>query len=74
MPKEDIVSTSALPGIPGAIGQYFIKHVTGQISTLTIKTYQSGKEAFEASEVDVIMLDEECPLDIYIECQMRAYY
>ena len=72
LPKDDIIKISALPGIPGAYGQYFIKHVSGGQSTIVIKTYQSGKNAFEGAAVDIIMLDEECPLDIYVECQMRV--
>ncbi len=62
----------AMPGIPQGYGQYFIKHKTGGVSKIIVKTYQSGKDAFESAAVDVIMLDEECPLDIYVESQMRT--
>jgi len=73
IPRDAIAKEPlALPGIAGGYGQYFIKHKSGGVSTIIIKTYQSGKEAFEAAKIDVVMLDEECPLDIYIECQMRT--
>lgn len=62
----------AMPGCPGGKGQYFIKHVTGGVSKIIVKTYQAGKDAFESAAVDVIMLDEEAPLVIYVEAQMRT--
>lgn len=73
IPKNKIAKECyALPGIPGGIGTYFIKHTSGGFSTIEIKTYKAGKESFEAAKVDVIMLDEEAPLDIYVECNMRT--
>jgi phage terminase large subunit-like protein len=63
---------ASLSGINGGYGQYFIKHVSGGVSKIIVKTYNSGKNAFEAAKVDVIMLDEECPMDIYVECQIRT--
>lgn len=73
IPKDKIAAPpTALQGTPGGYGEYFVKHKSGGISTIVIKTYNSGKEAFEAARVDVIMLDEECPLEIYIECLMRT--
>lgn len=62
----------SMPGVPQGFGQYFIKHVSGGISKIIIKTYQAGQAAFESAAVDVIMLDEECPINIYVECQMRT--
>ena len=62
----------SMPGVPGGKGQYYIKHKSGGISKIIIKTYQAGKNAFESAKVDVIMLDEECPMDIYVECQIRT--
>ncbi len=70
--KDSIVDTQAMPGVPGGIGQYAIKHKSGNVSKIIMKTYQAGKNAFEAAKVDVIMLDEECPMDIYVECQIRT--
>lgn len=72
MPKDVLEKTSAMSGVSNAIGQYFVKHVTGGTSTITMKTYQAGRTAFEAAAVHVVMLDEECPYDIYVECIMRT--
>lgn len=76
IPKEDIVELKAMPGVSGGIGQYVIKHYTNGVydgnSIIVVKTYQAGKDAYEGATVDVVMLDEECPFDIYVECQMRT--
>lgn len=73
IPKDSFVGTpTALQGTPGGYGTYRIKHKSGGISTIIVKTYQAGKNAFESAKVDVIMLDEEVPLDIYVECQIRT--
>lgn len=72
IPLHKIKELSSMPGVPNGIGQYFIKHVSGGTSKIIVKTYNAGKNAFESAAVDVIMLDEEAPLDIYVECQMRT--
>lgn len=73
IPKELLVKTTPMPGgLSGAIGTYKIKHVSGGESEIVVKTYQAGKNAFESAKVDVVMLDEECPMDIYTECQIRT--
>lgn len=43
---------------------------TGEYSTVTIKTYESGRTAFEGTTRN-IWLDEEPPEDIYNECLAR---
>ncbi len=73
IPKDRFVSQpTALQGTPGGFGTYKIKHKSGGTSEIIIKTYNAGKNAFESATVDVIMLDEECPMDIYVESQMRT--
>jgi phage terminase large subunit-like protein len=61
-----------MPGVPGAIGQIFVKHVSGGVSEITFKTYNAGQPAFESAAVDYAHLDEECPRDIYAEVAMRT--
>lgn len=72
IPKDRIVDTIQISGSGGCIGQYFIRHVSGGVSKIVVKTYHAGKNAFESAKVDVIMLDEECPMDIYTESQIRT--
>lgn len=49
-----------------------VPHISGGLSEISFKTYEQGREAFEAAKIDLILLDEEPPFDIYKECQMRT--
>jgi phage terminase large subunit-like protein len=49
-----------------------VKHQSGGFSTLLLKSYDQRREAFQGSEQDVILLDEEPPLEIYTECLLRT--
>ena len=73
IPRDTIAREPlAMPGIANGFGQYFIKHVSGGISRIVTKSYNSGIEAFKGAAIHVAMLDEQCPLNIYTECQMRT--
>lgn len=72
IPEKLLIDKISYQGVAGTIGVYKIKHVSGGISTITIKTYQSGRTAFESAVVDIIHLDEECPRDIFSECITRT--
>lgn len=50
----------------------YVKHSSGGISPLVLKSYDQRREAFQGTEQDIIWLDEEPPLDIYTECLMRT--
>ncbi len=49
-----------------------IKHVSGGWSTLGLKSYEQGRGSFEGTEQEEIWLDEEPPLEVYIECLIRT--
>lgn len=59
-------------GVPDTVDVLYIKHKSGRTSTLTFKSYDQRREAFQGTEQDVIWLDEEPPLDIYTECLLRT--
>jgi phage terminase large subunit-like protein len=40
--------------------------------TISIKSYEAGRESFQGAEVHIILLDEEPPEDIWTECKMRG--
>ncbi len=58
--------------VPDTIETVYIKHISGDVSELVFKSYEQRRKAFEGTEQDVILLDEEPPLDIYSECQTRT--
>jgi phage terminase large subunit-like protein len=72
IPKEWIDFSSIIRETQGAIDQFAVKHVSGQLSTVSIKTYMQGVEAFFGVERDVIWLDEIVPREIYAECVART--
>ena len=41
LPKDTIVETRSMPGIPGAVGQIVIKHKSGTNSYIVVKTSRS---------------------------------
>lgn len=49
-----------------------VRHVTGGFSTITLKSYKEGREAWQAKPGTNILLDEEPPMAIYTEALMRA--
>jgi len=72
IPSECIVSTSAKAGVSNAFDTVFVKHASGGVSKLQFKSYDQGRESFQGEEIDVDWLDEEPPIDIYIECLLRT--
>lgn len=69
---EHIVNVSPKAGIPNAAEIIQVKHASGGTSQLILKSYDQRREAFQGTEQDVIWLDEEPPMDVYIECLIRT--
>ena len=59
-------------GVPDAVEIVAVKHISGGVSELVLKSYDQRREAFQGTERDVIWLDEEPPLAIYTECLLRT--
>lgn len=70
--KEDIIDTRSMPGVPGAIGQIIIKHKSGGNSYIVVKTYEMGREQFQAAKINVVLFDEEPPEEIFSEALTRT--
>lgn len=71
IPAADIGFPAWKRGIQDLVDTVPIKHRSGGWSLLGIKSYEQGRGAFEGTEKDVIWLDEEPPLEVYIECGVR---
>lgn len=73
LPRDSIVRTSPKAGVPEAIEIVRVKHApTDGISTLVFKSFDQGPDAFEGTEQDGILLDEEPPLNVYTPCLLRT--
>ena len=72
IPGEDIVDIVPMLGYPGAVEQIQVRHrPSGGLSLLGIKSYDQGRKSFQGTVKHLIWNDEECPLDVYIECLAR---
>src|SRR5262249_26010373 len=72
IPADAIVEKNMNAGTPDAIDTAWIKHVSGDNSHLTLKSYEQGREGFDGDAIHVIWLDEEPELPIYTECLLRT--
>jgi phage terminase large subunit-like protein len=72
IPKDAIIDYRPKHGIPDAIDTVRIKHSSGRESLIQFQSYDQGREAFQATERDVIIEDEEPPLAIHTESLIRT--
>ena len=72
IPHANLGRISIKQGIADAVEIINVKHQSGGMSQLILKSYDQRRESFQGSEQDVILLDEEPPLEIYTECLLRT--
>jgi|SRR5579859_6135052 len=72
IPGDDIVGTpTSARGLADSIDTAAVKHATGGVSRITLKSYEQGRESFQAAKIDVGWCDEEPPIAIYTEMLTR---
>lgn len=72
IPGDTLLKVTAGRGIAGAVDTVSVRHVSGGISLLTMKTYDQGRERWQGETLDLVAFDEEPPLDIYLEGLTRT--
>lgn len=72
VPKRRIIDIAPARGIADGVDYVAVRHVSGRDSTLTVKTYDQGRERWQASTLDLVWFDEEPPADIYTEGLTRT--
>jgi phage terminase large subunit-like protein len=72
IPAHTMHHVSHKSGAPGAVDTVWVKHVSGGLSTLGLKSYEQRREAFQGTSIEVIWLDEEPDQDIVTECLLRT--
>ena len=65
LPRASILKAVRKPGIPNAYSNLQVSHVSGDNSSISFLSYESGKEAWYGVGVNYILLDEEPPEEIY---------
>jgi phage terminase large subunit-like protein len=72
IPKECLGELVPSRGVADLLDSIKVKHDSGGISTVGLKSYISGRERFQGETLDIVWLDEEPSIDIYTECLTRT--
>ena len=72
LPAHTLGQCSTLQGVPGAVDTIRIKHVSGGWSTIGFKNYKQDIQAFMGTSRHWVWPDEECPIEIWNECNIRT--
>jgi phage terminase large subunit-like protein len=73
IPKADILEIKrASHGVADAVETILVRHSSGGISRITLKTYDQGRLRWQGETLDFVWFDEEPPEDIYIEGLTRT--
>src|SRR5262249_61049714 len=59
-------------GIGDLLDGIKLRHVSGGVSTIGIKSYLRGRESFQGETLDFLWFDEEPPPDVYLEGLTRT--
>jgi phage terminase large subunit-like protein len=73
IPGDLITHTMPRPhGMPGSLEGVWVRHTSGGISKLALKSYEQGRKSFEGTARDFIWCDEEPPDACYTEMLLRT--
>lgn len=72
IPKTELVDTSSSRGLADSVDTIRVRHVSGGISQIAMKSYEKGREKWQGETLDFVWFDEEPPEDIYIEGLTRT--
>lgn len=67
IPKDLIVDTSLARGVTDLFDTITVRHVSGGVSILKLKSYEQGRQKWQGDTVDFVWFDEEPEEDIYSE-------
>src|ERR1700747_172992 len=72
IPKAHLIDTSSARGLADAVDTIRVRHVSGETSTIQLKSYEKGREKWQGETLDFVWFDEEPPADIYTEGLTRT--
>lgn len=72
LPASSLGQCSTLQGTPGAVDTVRVRHVSGGWSTIGFKNYKQDILAFMGTSRHYVWCDEECPREIWNECNIRT--
>jgi phage terminase large subunit-like protein len=72
IPYDTLIKPSTSRGAADAVDTVTVRHVSGGISRLAFKSYESGREKWQAATLDFVWFDEEPDESIYSEGLTRT--
>lgn len=72
IPSKSIVDKTLARGVSDLYDTVQVRHVSGGLSVCTFKYYEQGRAAWQAATLDFIFMDEEPPMDLYMEALSRT--
>lgn len=72
LPARTIIKTSARAGTAGAVDTVYVRHVSGEVSTIGFKSYDQKPGSFFGTAKHSVWADEPCPALIYHEMLART--
>jgi phage terminase large subunit-like protein len=72
IPRDAIVDVVAGRGISGLADNILVRHATGGLSRLGLKSYAEGREKWQGASLDLVWLDEEPDAALYMEALTRT--
>ena len=72
IPASRIIRKTPKHGLADAYDTVYVRHVSGGISRLMLKSYDQTIHVYKGTSEDVIWLDEEPPEEIKTECCIRT--
>ena len=71
IPAEDIIKITRRSNVAGAADTIFVKHPLGQ-AQIVFKASEQGRERLQGATVDLVIIDEEPPMDVMKELVART--
>ena len=72
IPREAILELVPARGTPDLLDSIKVRHTSGGVAVIGLKSYQRGRESFQGETLDYLWFDEEPPADIYTEGLTRT--
>jgi phage terminase large subunit-like protein len=71
IPKAALLEVVPARGLADLADMIRVKHLSGGVSAIMLKSYSQGRERFQGATLDLCALDEEPPEDIFTEVKTR---
>jgi phage terminase large subunit-like protein len=67
IPKDALVEMVPSRGVAELLDTIRVRHVSGGLSTIGLKSYEKGREKWQGEMLDYVWFDEEPASDVYLE-------